>query len=537
MVPTEKQKNKESPAMGKYWYITDTGNKTYKIENQENKKATSVSIKTTNERYDGYALLKETGFDEKARAKIWAEILALEEAIIKEAKKTREQTTKVTEAVKAFTDYLDMGDGFIRVQPLFYTKQKIWWLWDFETKSWQMVDEIDLLNQMSETIDGLMLFEPQQKVKVLNALKMRGRLATPEEAKKSWVQLQDKVYDITTGTFSDATPKHFITNPIPHKVGETDETPTIDKLFHEWVDEENVQMLYEIIAYCMLPDYPLHRVFCLNGEGRNGKGTFLQLLTNFLGKGNVCSTDFDTLTTRPFESAKLYKKLVCVMGEINSAIFKRTSLFKKLTGSDMIGFEFKGKDGFDEYNYAKLIVATNKLPESTDKTIGFYSRWLIIDFPNIFKEKPGLLDCVPEEEYDNLANKCIRILAELLKAGEFSGEGGIKEKMERYEERASPFKEFVEKACEVETNAETPFWELYDEYVAFLEERGFRKASKRELSHLVKSKGMTTKRVNYTKDSGEASTMIVVVGVSLHHSYTEEERVAKAQFGGLQAAK
>ncbi len=416
-------------------------------------------------------------------------------------------------AISAFTDYLHMADQFIRVQPLFYTRQKIWWQWDFGTTCWKMVDEIDLLNNMNESVFGLKLFQSKEKQEVINSLKMRGRLNKPIEGSKYWIQLRDRIIDIREKVSFKATPDYFVTNPIPWKIGASEETPTIDRLFGEWVGTENIAILYEIMAYAMLTDYPLHRVFCLNGEGRNGKGTFLSMLTEFIGKDNVCSTDFDTLVTRPFEAAKLYKKLVCIMGEINSSIFKRTSLFKKLTGADIIGYEFKGKDGFDDYNYAKLIVATNKLPESSDKTIGFYSRWLIIDFPNRFKENPHLLEIVPEQEYNNLARKSIRILSEMLERGTFSGDGDIEERMRRYEERASPIREFFEKYYEADGEYSVPFWEVYEDYVSYLNSRNFRKISKREFGEIIRNRGFEMKREHYKKEDGNDGTFMKILGL------------------------
>jgi len=65
-----------------------------------------------------------------------------------------------------------MADRFIKIQPLFYTPQKIWWLWNFKENCWQMVDEIDLLNQMNAAVEGIALFKPQTKSEVLTALKM-----------------------------------------------------------------------------------------------------------------------------------------------------------------------------------------------------------------------------------------------------------------------------------------------------------------------------------------------------------------------------
>ena len=74
------------------------------------------------------------------------------------------------------------------------------------------------------------------------------------------------------------------------------------------------------------------------------------------------------------------------MGETNFGVLSKSSILKKLTGGDMIGFEIKGKDPFDDYNYAKIIIASNSLPPSDDTSEGFYRRWNIINFGNKFVE-------------------------------------------------------------------------------------------------------------------------------------------------------
>ena len=72
------------------------------------------------------------------------------------------------------------------------------------------------------------------------------------------------------------------------------------------------------------------------------------------------------------------------MGETDFNEMKKTSMLKKLSGGDLIGFEYKRKDPFEDKNYAKITISTNNLPSTSDKTIGFYRRWLIIDFPITF---------------------------------------------------------------------------------------------------------------------------------------------------------
>ena len=130
------------------------------------------------------------------------------------------------------------------------------------------------------------------------------------------------------------------------------------------------------------------------------------------------------------------------MTETNFEEMAKTAIIKKLTGQDLIGYEYKNKNPFDDVNYAKILISTNNLPPTTDKTIGFYRRWLIIDFPNRFKEGQDIVGTIPDVEYKNLAKKSIRILKDLIGMGKFHNEGEIEERMKRYEDRSNPFDKF-----------------------------------------------------------------------------------------------
>ena len=302
------------------------------------------------------------------------------------------------------------------------------------------------------------------------------RLHKPKEIKKTWIQFKDKLYDIKTGKIMEASPTYFVTNPIPWELHPENyrETPMMDKIFEEWVGKSHVQTLYEVIAYCLIPDYPIHRLFCLIGEGMTGKSCFLRLLKRFIGRDNVTATELDTLLSSRFEVTRLYKKLVCIMGETNFAELNQTSIIKKLTGQDTIGFEYKNKDLFNDTNYAKIIIATNNLPATTDKTIGFYRRWLIIDFPNRFSEKKNILEDIPEEEYKALTIKSALILKELLIDKEFTNEGSIEERTKKYEDRSNPFEKFWKDNIEEEGNSHIWKHELRDRLADWCKEHRFR---------------------------------------------------------------
>jgi len=203
-------------------------------------------------------------------------------------------------------------------------------------------------------------------------------------------------------------------------------------------------MLYEILSYCLIPAYPIHRLFCLIGEGMNGKSCFLRLLEKFIGADNVTATELDNLMNSRFEKTRLYKKLVCEMGETNFNEISQTSMLKKLTGQDKIGFEYKNKIPFEGINYAKIIIATNNLPTTTDKTVGFYRRWTIIDFPNTFSEEKDILAEIPDEEYESLALKSMAVLKDLLKNRKFTNEGDLNDRMKKYEEKSDFLQKFLD---------------------------------------------------------------------------------------------
>jgi phage/plasmid-associated DNA primase len=89
------------------------------------------------------------------------------------------------------------------------------------------------------------------------------------------------------------------------------------------------------------------------------------------------------------------------------------------------------------------------MPITPDKSIGFYRKWLLVDFPNQFKQiKENLIEAIPEVEFQNLAKKSLRILKELHLNPEFTKEGDFDERAKRYEERSNPVMRFIEEFCE-----------------------------------------------------------------------------------------
>jgi len=385
-----------------------------------------------------------------------------------------------------FTNRKNQSNIFYNSQPYFYDKAGLWWLWDNQEKYWKMVDEIDILNMIEES-SQTDIISSRSRNEILNTLKQEGRKNIPEEMPVSWIYFKNGIVDINDKEINLIQPEHkyFIKNPIPHEISESIETPTLDKIFIEWVGEEYSETLYEILAYCLYRNYPIHRIFCLIGSGLNGKTSFLELIKKFVGGYNCTSTELDTLLNSRFEITKLHQKLVCVMGETNFNEISKTSILKKLCGGDLIGFEYKNKLPFDGVNYAKIIISTNNLPTTTDKTVGFYRRWIIIDFFNRFTEKKNILEDISEEEFKNLGMKCIFILRSLLKNREFLNEGSIEERQKRYEDRSDPIEKFFKEMIVEDFDSYLFKFSFEKQLNKWLKENRFREVSDKTISKFM----------------------------------------------------
>jgi len=394
---------------------------------------------------------------------------------------------------------IGQAQKFYDSQPYFFDRAGLWWMWSKEDLCWQITDEIDILNLIDQSV-GVEIIRSSERNEIINALKQFGRKKIPKPIRPTWIQFKDEIFDIETGEKLKPTPEYFVVNPIPYRLHPDKfmNTPTMDKIFEEWVGKEYVETLYQIIAYSMLPDYPINRLFCFIGSGMNGKSKFLELLTKFIGIGNCTSTELDTLLDSRFEITKLHKKLVCQMGETNFNEITKTSILKKLTGGDLVGFEYKNKNPFEDKNYAKIIISTNNLPTTTDKTIGFYRRWLIIDFPNEFSEQKDILGDIPEEEYESLALKSCFILKNLLDNRQFHKEGTVQDRMERYETKSNFLQKFINEFTEGDENGYILKGEFYRRFSEWSKENRYRNVSETTMGLEMKKYGIDATRKDFS---------------------------------------
>lgn len=434
----------------------------------------------------------------------------------KEIKEEESSESKKTKPSRIFTRRGQI-ESFWDDSPFFYDSSKIFWMWDEGEKKWERKDEVDLLNSIQE-LYGIETINSKSKSELIEGFKQIGRKKIPEPMDKHWVQFKDKIYDVKTRESFAATPKYFITNPIPYKVGSSEETPTIDKYFSEWVEEKHKETLYQIIAYTICLNKFMQRIFALVGGGSNGKGTYSKLLKKFVGIDNCVSSEIRSLSENQFEPSVLYRKLLCIMGEVSQDDLRNTNMLKKIAGEDMLSFQFKGKDSFTDENTATCLCLTNGLPTTPDKTLGFYRKWLIIDFPNQFKEiKENLIDKIPEEEFENLAKKSLRILKELYDNPKFKNEGNFEERMDKYESHSNPVMRFVEQFCDENPGEMTVLRNFSNKVNEYLKINHLRTLTATQISSCLRKEGFEVgNRRIPTADFEERISARVILNLSIN---------------------
>jgi phage/plasmid primase, P4 family, C-terminal domain len=289
------------------------------------------------------------------------------------------------------------------------------------------------------------------------------------------------------------------------------EIPKTVEIFKQWASDDWL-LLFEIIGYCLLPAYPMHKAFMLIGTGANGKSTYLTLVRRILGNHNVVSISLQELNEYKFATASLFGKLANIYADLPSKPLFHTGTFKILTGEDSITAARKFKDSIQFNNVAKLIFSTNQLPDTKDLSPAFFDRWVIIEFPNRFERRVSNEQFIDENFNEKEIKKIIALgifaILLALKRGSFSEkkEGAIKEKWLRLSDSTYAFIQDMikERIITLEKDGKVEGPALYDLYKKYCEKNDLEPKDIKAFYDLIKDKfGLERyKREGYTYIKG-----------------------------------
>ena len=263
---------------------------------------------------------------------------------------------------------------------------------------------------------------------------------------------------------------------LPLKYDPSATCPRILKFLSE-VAPDYLEFLQQWTGYHLLKDYRYQRCVVLVGDGDNGKSTYLNLLTAFLGQENVSGQTMYRLTVNRFAPAQLDGKLANIADDIGPEELKHTSILKMLTGGAWFDVEKKNRDPFYLRNHAKLTFSCNQAPKTPDESLAFYKRFIPLKFNVIVpkeKQDPLLLKkLTTPEELSGFLNWALEGLDKLNKQGGLLEPSSLEERRELYRRMSDPITGFIND-CVIEDPEE---WEekqdVFNAFTRYCKDRGF----------------------------------------------------------------
>lgn len=311
------------------------------------------------------------------------------------------------------------------------------------------------------------------------------------------VCVENGILNIITRELSIFNPRKIFFNKLPVVYEPTAKCPKIEEHFKTILrDEEDSKVMFELFGYTLLKENKLEKAFMFVGNGRNGKSKTLELLKKFVGVDNCSALNLNSMTSESFSLSELFGKMVNLAGDLSYTDLKDTGTLKQLIGRDEIQAKRKFLRDLNFVNYAKLIFSTNELPKVYDLTDGFWTKWVLLEFPFKFiSEKefnelpeeqrinkkimnPDIIEQISiPEELSGLLNKSLDGLDTILKNKEFSYSRGTSEVKNLWVRQSDSFTAFCFDRLEEDYNNKISKKELKKEFLKYCKEHRLKSAS------------------------------------------------------------
>lgn len=257
------------------------------------------------------------------------------------------------------------------------------------------------------------LLEKTRK-EVIKFVKLKSWIS-PDRLNEHWncIVVKNGILNISEMKLYPHSPLSYNTIYVNHNYNDTPQySQMIDGFFNQISqnEEDKKLLLTEMAGYCFIRRNIFQKFFICFGEGSTGKSTYLTLIKELVGGDNTSYLSLANLEDT-YYPAELFGKLVNLGDDIAFKRLEDASMLKKLVSGERIMAQQKYKQPISFNNFAKIIFSTNKLPNVSDRTTGFYRRLVLLEInKKITKPDPFFLDKLTEADYEYLFYEAIKAI-------------------------------------------------------------------------------------------------------------------------------
>lgn len=235
------------------------------------------------------------------------------------------------------------------------------------------------------------------------------------------IPLINGILNIKTRELTEHTPEKIFFNKLPVTYDPDADCPDILKHFENVLSsEEDVKVMLELFGFLLLKEYRIEKAMMFIGFGRNGKSKTIELMKRFIGAENCANLPLRCLNEESFSLSELFGRMANLAADLSKTDLKETGMIKSLIGRDTIQAHRKYLRDLNFVNYAKLCFAANELPRIYDTTDGFWTKWVLLEFPYKFVTQE-VYDSAGEEERKMWKIKDDSIIDKISSDDELSG--------------------------------------------------------------------------------------------------------------------
>lgn len=176
------------------------------------------------------------------------------------------------------------------------------------------------------------------------------------------------------------------------------ERDIIDNVLHDYVNNHDVDILYQIPAQAILQalgSAPFKKAYLLQGDPHAAKSGYLELLLRLFGKDAHSHVPLQAIGSDKFALADLEGKTFNTYDDLSNVPIKDGGVFKTLTGGHEHHIQRKGIQGHNA-TITAVHVYTCNTPPVFDKFVqhdtAFWERWEYVAFTNTFAVDPFFYD-------------------------------------------------------------------------------------------------------------------------------------------------